>query len=853
MAIAVMVADGNRGAGGCAGSPAWFPAGEWIVKRSCLVWLAALLLAGAVQPASASIRAVRPGEVPALAADEGLLVVDVDSSADISSLHIARQGRLLGGETISDIPRGKTRKLFIVTAGDYQWDRIHHSLFFGYYQYNYELGEDKEFRFQVKPGVINYPGDLVYRPIGGLRAIVHASNRGLGAIDWLRENAAGAYQRYRFEFTGHYGDPFPEFYRTARDAQPAKSDAELDKTLTPPEPGKLPIAVEELWRTPRVQQISLNPDGDLLAEAIYENKSWHVDLIDLKADKAIRLANFKAEVSRLDWVGHQVLGVTLSGNSVTTVYIMRIGADGPDGRHSVSFEIPTNGRILDPLSDDPDHLLFESTDSDDVLQVHRLDISGPAAFRQQQFGHGARLNHGLTDAVKWLTDGSGQLRAAYARKGEDLLLYYGTDGKYQPVLKIDHDSAFKPIALSADGSLFYGLSDKGRAQTDLVAFDPLTRNITKTLFSKPGVDVEDPVFDAHRTLVGAAYYQNGQRVVEYFDEDNRIIAQRLAQAFPGLTAYVLDRDDAGKHLIVAVSGSDRPAQLFHLDVAKATASLVDEFAPWLADHHFASSRIIHAKGSDGLPIEAYLTLPINSAAKPPLVVYTHGGPIGIRDSLEFDPAVQFFASLGYAVLQVNYRGSEGYGRAFREAGKHHYGSLIEDDIDAATRVALQQFPLDAERICAVGASYGGYSALVSAIRWPQRFRCAVSISGVSDQILMFTASDFSHTVKDRQALEELIGNPVTDIDAMRTYSPLYRYRELTLPVMLVHGTEDPRVDYEHSRRLVRMLNLAGRPPVMMTLVGEGHGGFSTDNETALWTGVAGFLRAHLGAHPTAAK
>lgn len=217
--------------------------------------------------------------------------------------------------------------------------------------------------------------------------------------------------------------------------------------------------------------------------------------------------------------------------------------------------------------------------------------------------------------------------------------------------------------------------------------------------------------------------------------------------------------------------------------------------------------------------------------------------------IEFDPAVQLFASLGYAVLQVNFRGSDGYGSAFRDAGRHHYGNLIEDDIDATTRTVLKDFPIDSDRLCVVGASYGGFSALVSAIRWPKRFRCAVSIAGVTDQLLLFSASDSSQTDHGMQALIKAVGDPATDSDSMRAYAPLYRYRELTVPVMLVHGTADARVDYEHSRRLVRMLNFAGHPPVMLSLVGEGHGGFSSKDEIALWKGVAGFLRANLDAHP----
>jgi dipeptidyl aminopeptidase/acylaminoacyl peptidase len=153
----------------------------------------------------------------------------------------------------------------------------------------------------------------------------------------------------------------------------------------------------------------------------------------------------------------------------------------------------------------------------------------------------------------------------------------------------------------------------------------------------------------------------------------------------------------------------------------------------------------------------------------------------------------------------------------------------------------------------VGSSYGGYSALVSTVRWPQRFRCAVSISGVSDRVLFFTASDGGNSAKGRKELERVIGNPNTDLDKMVATSPLYRYREMRVPVMLVHGGEDMRVDYEHSRRLVRMLNMAGHKPVMLSFDHEGHGLSDIDDIDKAYSGIAGFLRQYLDAGTPAAS
>lgn len=151
-------------------------------------------------------------------------------------------------------------------------------------------------------------------------------------------------------------------------------------------------------------------------------------------------------------------------------------------------------------------------------------------------------------------------------------------------------------------------------------------------------------------------------------------------------------------------------------------------------------------------------------------------------------------------------------------------------------------------MCALGSSYGGYSAMVSAIRWPQRFRCVVSIAGVSDRALFFTASDIGGDAETRRRMELLMGDPslAADLAEMQATSPLYRYRDLQVPLMLVHGGEDARVDYEHTRRLVRMLNLAGRTPVLMTFPDEGHGLEKLESLERAWTAIAGFLGQYLG-------
>jgi pimeloyl-ACP methyl ester carboxylesterase len=803
-----------------------------LIRR--LAWMALLCLAA---NAGASIRPVHEGEAPTLRPDEGLLLVDVDTTTPINAVRIVQPGSDWGKQTISDLPKGKTSRLFVATAGTYHWSRLERASGWSYY----DLHDKPDFQFEVLPGVINYPGDLVFRP--GVRTYLHAPNRGLVGIDWLRAHAPEVYARYSFVYSGHYPDPFPEFYKTARAEHPERGDADLEHTLSPPAPSALPIPIEELFRHSHIRSLSMNPRGDLVAETTFENKAWHVDVIDLKTERATRVLDLDYDVTKLQWISDQILAVT-AGTVVPVVRIIRIGESGPRGREHSGFAIPQPGRVLVAIPGKPGHVLFQRGSS-----LFDIDISDADAFKHERSAFSAQIDRGLHGVVQWFVDGAARPRAAIVADRDGLALYWGADDSFRKVMRIDEANPVLPLGVSADGSRIYALTDKDRGQRDLVEVDPATGAIARTAFSKPGRDVENTASDSHGNLVGALYFEDGQFAAEYFDQDNRTVSERIAKAFPGKNVLIADRDDAGAHFIVYVAGSDRPAQFYHLDSARGTAELIDEAAPWLSDRRLGTSQVVHAKGSDGVPIEAYLTVPVNTKGRPPLIVYAHGGPIGIRDNLMYDPSVQLFASLGYAVLQVNFRGSEGYGKSFREAGEHHYGSLIEDDIDAATRAALAQFPLDEQRMCAVGASYGGFSALVSAIRWPGRFRCVVSIAGISDQLLFFTASDAGWYEAGRKALEKALGDPHKDADRMRAYSPVYRYKELAAPVMLVHGTEDVRIDYEHSRRLVRMLNLAGHEPVLLTLEGAGHGDLSEQDESRMWTAIAGFLQAYLDEKP----
>lgn len=825
--------------------------------RRAAVALLLVCVSLACAPALARLHHVKPGKVPELEAGEGLLVVGVDTNMPISRVRVRKDDAVFGAGDMKDLPEGRSLRLYALPAGRYEWAQLKPFSYF-----TYDLRKEPEFEFVVEAGKINYAGDLQFRAKTFTDSSLHVSNRGLGVIDWLKKEHPRIYTDYPLTYTGHYPDPFPEFYREVV-AKAGVEPATGTKFHAPPKPGKLPLAVRALWKEDRVLMARINPAGELIAVHVHTSeKRWDVELVDLAAGTVSVLATSNVPFGFISWASDGTILMPVSEDGAEEIHMARISAPVGGKRSITRMKLPRKGVVIDTLPNDDDHILFGSPGSRNELLVHRMDISSEAALAGFRYNARDRLNIGVTDDLAWYTDGQSRLRLALAlrddrnppkeadedEKGGEppkkRVLMYGKDGAFREVMEIDDEEPFDAEGVSADGSLIYGITEKDRAQKELVAFDPATGKITRTLFSKPGIDVVTALFDEAHEVAGVGYYQGGLYVSEYFDAGASSQVKLLQNTFPGKTVVVGDRSRDGKQMLVWVEAGDQPAQLYHLDATARRASLVDETMPELKPESLAPSKAFTFKGVDGTALEAFITLP-RASGKHPLIVFPHGGPIGVSDKLHFDPEVQFLASLGYAVLRVNYRGSDGYGKAFREMGHRKFGTAIEDDIDAATRHVIANYPVDASRMCAVGSSYGGYSSLVMAIRWPERFRCAVSIAGVSDRILVFTASDGGRIKDVRKAMEKLIGDPHVDLEAMKASSPIYHYRELKLPVMIVHGKEDYRVDYEHAHRLQRMLEIEGRPPVGLVFDKEGHGVEKIDNVETMWTGIAGFLQKYL--------
>ena len=815
--------------------------------RALCLLLASLAMAFAT---SAKVREIPPGEVPRLGTGEGLVAIVVDTRTPLREVHFrddVADAVVVQSATIRSLPAGATARLYALPAGEYRWHRLT-----TLYGLRYLLHDRPEHRFRVEAGVLNYPGDLIVRDVMSDLPRVQLSNRGLQAIDWLDETHPGLGERFPLRYTGRYPDPFPAFYR-AQQALVGKPHTALSDVRRPPATDALPLPARALWRRERISRADLNPRGDLLVKVLHDAQGDQLELVSLPDGQATPLMRLCCPIDAMGWAGSDtfVVATRAAGTSIAhlRVFRFRTGADGV--RAFDALERWVNAQAIEILPERDDIVLVSARDRAGRLMVHRLRIDNRHAMTREAFDPSTRINRGVMGDLAWFADGRGRLRVAIAAEGNMRMLLHGIDGEYIEVLRHPAD-AFTPISLSFDGDRIYGLGEQGRDQRDLVVFDTATRRMA-TLFSRPGVDVVAPILDGAREPVGAMYHQDGHLVSEYFDASAPATNALLQSMFPGRSVVASDRADNGD-LLAWVEAADDPGGLYHVehhvehrvDANAPRVTRIEQEAPWLDGRAFAPSTVLRAVARDGTPIEAYLSRP-PGAGPHPLVLLLHGGPLGVRDARGFDREVQFLVSLGYAVLQVNFRGSDGFGTAFRSAGMRAHGALIEDDIDAALAEVLNDSGIDRDRVCAVGASYGGYSSMLSAMRWPGRFRCVVSMSGLSDMLLFFTASDSGSTASGRDALVRAFGDPDTDADALLDRSPTYRFREMGTPLMLVHGDDDLRVDFEHTRRLVRMLNIAGVKPTLLTVRDAGHAFETLDDVEAVWTGVAGFLRRHLGA------
>jgi dipeptidyl aminopeptidase/acylaminoacyl peptidase len=404
---------------------------------------------------------------------------------------------------------------------------------------------------------------------------------------------------------------------------------------------------------------------------------------------------------------------------------------------------------------------------------------------------------------------------------------------------------YSPKSFSADDTEFAVVHSKDGGPDQLFK-ENLATGASTVLYAAPQGSVDHIMYGAKPGLPFGAASAVGIPKLHYFDanSDDAKLHKMLSDQFPGSFVNFVNFTSDGTKLLFSVASDRDPGAYYLYNKLTGKADMLFAGMSAIEPDDMSERRPVSFKARDGLDMHGYLTMPKHAAgAKLPLVLLPHGGPHDIEDTWFFDTDAQFLASRGYAVLQVNFRGSGSRGVNFEEAGYRQWGAQIQDDLIDGVKWAIAQGEVDGNRICAYGVSFGGYSALMLAAREPAMFKCAVGYAGIYDLNLLYK-EDATRRDKTRfNIIDKYIGQ---DKEQLNRFSPVLLASQITSPVMLVHGEKDKVAPFEHAEAMRAALVKVNRAPEWMAVPNEEHGFYDTKNVTKFYEKLEAFLEKHIG-------
>lgn len=498
--------------------------------------------------------------------------------------------------------------------------------------------------------------------------------------------------------------------------------------------------------------------------------------------------------------------------------------------------------IQDDLPEDADHILVaHNRRNAELFDVYRIDLgTGKEEMVAQNPG----------DIVGWQTDHAGRVRMAVRSAGLDTITLYRPDEKsdFKPIITTDYKTQVDPAFFTADNSKLYMISNRGRDKRALVMVDPARPDAEEVLFVDSEVDAGGADWSRARKRLTMVVYEKDRTERKFFDPYLESVFTRLKAKLPGMEFILQNSTKAEDKFIVAAFNDHTPGARYIYDAKADTLSKLGDINPKIPADAMAPMKPIQYQSRDGLTIRGFLTLPRGREPRNlACIVNPHGGPWA-RDAWGYDPQVQLLANRGYAVLQVNYRGSTGFGKAFTHAAEHEFAGRMHDDLIDGVGWLVGQGIADRDRVGIYGGSYGGYAALVGASFTPDVFAAAVSVVGPSSLVSLvrsfpaywrpFLASTWFRYVGDPEDPEQR-----ADMEAR---SPLTRVADIRCPLLVIQGANDPRVTKAESDQIVAALRARGVTVEYLVKEGEGHGFVKPENRLEAYGAIERFFATHLG-------
>lgn len=566
------------------------------------------------------------------------------------------------------------------------------------------------------------------------------------------------------------------------------------------------IPVNDFFKSQDKASYRISPDGKSLSYLKLQDKKQNLFVEDIATGNLVQLTKLQEKnISFHSWVSDNELIYYKEKEGVrfqSDIFI--INKEGKDERQ-LSTNAKARIRVLEDQLIDNKYLLVLSNQRDStVSDVYRLNVrDGEMQMVAQNPGN----------ITNWMTDSKGKLRMAISSDGVNQTFLYRENEtqQFKSIVTNNFKTTLFPVAFSETKSnIVYAVSDVNRDKNALIELDCITGKEKSVLFASDTLNVVDAQYSRRKGKMEYVVGETWKKEKHYLDDAAKVFYEKLDKLLPKTEYRVIDRDKNENVFIIRTFTDRNPGSYYLYIAASGKLKKLSDINSAIKEDQMCEMKPINYTSRDGLKINGYLTLPLNTEAKNlPLIVLPHNGP-GQRNTWGYNAEVQFFANRGYAVLQINYRGSAGYGKNFYAAGFKQWGGKIQDDIDDGVKWLINKKIANPKKIAIYGSGFGGYIALSAAIKSPQLYKCAASNSGVLN-LFSYLNSIPPYFKSNLQMFYEIVGNPITEADYMSQVSPLFHADKINIPIFITQNVKDPRINANDAFRLVKELKKRNVP------------------------------------------